>query len=111
MLYDQIGKIRAYKIINNLDEGIYNGGLKYIIGNTVSVKDWDENPNNQCGKGISLATLDWCINVWRKGYKILLCEFTSRDIVAIPTNTDGKFRVKKCKVIREINLKEISLTE
>ena len=109
LLYDQPGKIRAYKLVNHNDEGIYNGGLKYIIGKTLSIKKYETDENIQCAAGINLATLDWCISEWRETYKILICEFTAKDIVAIPTATDGKFRVKKCQVIGEKNLKEIGL--
>ena len=63
----------------------------------------------QCAKGISLATLDWCMNEWQPGYRILIAEFTAKDIASIPIATDGKFRVKKCKIVGEKNLKEIGL--
>ena len=55
--------------------------------------------------------LGTCINDWKKGYKILVAEFTSKDIAAIPIATDGKFRVRKCKIIREKNLKKLGLVE
>ncbi len=101
ILGDQVGKIRAYKLVNEQGEGIYNGGLKYITGETVEVKGADTSPDVQCAAGISLATLDWCLNEWQPGHKVLICEFTAKDIAAIPTATDGKFRVRKCKVIGE----------
>ena len=34
-------------------------------------------------------------------HKLLEVEFLAKDIVAIPFNTDGKFRIKKLKVVRE----------
>ncbi|HHT9137767.1 MAG TPA: pentapeptide repeat-containing protein [Candidatus Wunengus sp. YC60] len=101
MLLDQPGKIRAYKVINSLGEGIYNGGIKYEIGKTVKTDDVDTDENNQCGKGINLSTLDWCLKEMKEGYKIIICEFTAKDIVAIPVGSDGKFRVRQCKVVGE----------
>ena len=109
LLKDQIGKIRAYKLVDSEQEGPYQGGIVYKIGKTVSVKNACTDINQQCAPGISLATLDWCIKDWREGYKILIAEFTSKDIAAIPIATDGKFRVSKCKIVGEKNLKEIGL--
>lgn len=108
MLLDQVGKIRAYKLTNSNDEGPFNGGVKYIVGETVSCEA-DTNENSQCSYGISVATLDWCISNWQKGYKIKIVEFTAKDIACIPIASDGKFRVSKCKVIGEKDLKELGL--
>jgi len=111
MLQDQIGKIRAYKLVNKENEGPYNGGIVYTIGKTVSVDKADDNEYTQCSYGISLADLPWCISKWEEGYKILVVEFTAKDIAAIPIGSDGKFRVRKCKVIREKNLTNLGLTK
>ena len=110
ILHDQIGKIRAYKLIKENGEGPYQGGIVYKKGKTVAVKNPNTDETQQCAAGISLATLDWCIREWREGYKILIAEFTRKDIAAIPTATDGKFRVSKCKIVGEKDLKEIGLT-
>lgn len=101
MLLDQPGPIRAYKIVNEQNEGIYKGGLPYTIGETLVVEDANTDPTRQCAAGINLATLDWCLKEWQPGYKVLICEFTAPDITCIPTATDGKFRVRKCKVVGE----------
>jgi len=108
MLLDQVGKIRAYKLTTAEDEGPFKGGIKYIVGKTVSAKA-DKNENIPCGYGISLASLDWCMSNWQKGYKIKVCEFAHKDIACIPIASDGKFRVSKCKVISEKDLKELGL--
>ena len=111
ILKSQVGKIRAYKIVNEKNEGPYRGGIIYNVGKTYSVKSFDTDENRACGAGINLATLDWCIKEWRIGYKILLVEFTARDIVSIPIGSDGKFRVKKCKIVKRVNLKEIGIED
>ena len=108
-LFDQPSKIRAYKIVNSQNEGIYQGGIIYEIGKSYSVKDANVDDRIQCAAGINLATLDWCIKEWKQGYKILIAEFTAKDIATIPTATDGKFGVFKCKIVGEKNLKEIGL--
>ena len=111
LLKDQVGKIRAYKLTKENGEGPYQGGIVYEIGKSVSVQDACTNETQQCAAGISLATLDWCIKEWREGYRILIAEFTRKDIAAIPTATDGKFRVSKCKIVGEKDLKEIGITK
>ena len=110
ILLDQVGKIRAYKLVNEKLEGIYNGGIIYKQNGSYSVKNFDSDPNNDCGAGINLATLPFCIRYWRKGYKILIAEFTAKDIVAIPIGNE-KFRVSKCKIVGEKDLKGLCLED
>jgi hypothetical protein len=108
-ILDQIGKIRAYKLVNKNNEGIYNGGIQYLKGKTVKEPNADIDEQNQCGAGINLATLDWCIRGWKEGFKILICEFTKKDIACIPIGSDGKFRVYKCRVVGEKKLEDLGL--
>ena len=107
MLLDQPGKIRAYKLINEKGEGPMSGGIVYRKGKTYTVKDANRDPWVGCGAGINLATLDWCLKEWKPGYRILIAEFTAEDIAAIPTATDGKFRVVRCKIVGEKKLDEL----
>ena len=107
ILLDQPGKIRAYKLVNEHNQGPFNGGLTYNVGETVEVDGCNTDPDEHCGAGINVATLPWCLDSWRPGYKVLLVEFKAKDIAAIPTATDGKFRVYRCKVIRELDVSEI----
>ena len=109
MLLDQPGKIRAYKLVNAEMEGPYNGGVKYQNGKVASVENADTDDTQNCGAGINIATLDWCMKEWQTGYRILIVEFTAKDIAAIPIATDGKFRVYRCKVVGEKDLTEIGL--
>jgi hypothetical protein len=46
---------------------------------------------------------------WQPGYRILLAEFQATDIASIPTGTDGKFRVHRCKIVGEKDLGEIGI--
>ena len=103
LLHDQPGSIVAYKLVNGSGEGPYNGGIKYEVGKVARVnkKDACTDVNTRCGSGISLATLDWCMANWQEGYRILMAEFTAKDIAAIPTATDGKFRVFRCEITGE----------
>jgi hypothetical protein len=83
--------------------------INYRIGATVEVPDADRNELVQCGAGISLATLDWCLREWRKGYRILIAEFEASDIAAIPIAGDGSFRVVRCTIVGEKSLEELGI--
>ena len=107
LLREQVGKIRAYKLVTaDLKSPIHSENpITYEIGSTVQAEA-DTNEAKDCGAGINLATLPWCLNEHRDGRRILVCEFTAKDIAAIP-NADGKFRVHKAKVVKELDLTEL----
>ena len=111
MLKDQVGKIRAYKLVKADGLGPFNGGITYEQGKSYEVKDASTDENEQCAKGIHLATLPWCMREWKKGYRILIAEFTAKDIACIPIGNEGKFRVYRCKIVGEKDLVEIGLVE
>jgi len=85
--------------------------IQYVIGATTEELDADDNADEQCAKGISVATLDWCMREWREVYKILRGTFKVSDIACIPTSTDGKFRLRRFTPINEVDLKEIGLEQ
>jgi len=107
ILLDQVGKIRAYKLVTEEGYGPIKGGIEYRVGEQVSVDDADTDDAIQCAPGINLATLDWCLKEWREGYRVLVVEFGRADIACIPIASDGKFRVHRCRVVREIDLASI----
>ena len=111
LLLDQPGKIRAYKLVDATGVGPFNGGIKYAVGKAYEVTDASTDEMVDCAAGINLATLDWCMCAWRDGYRILLAEFTAADIAAIPTATDGKFRVHRCKIVGEKDLVALGLVK
>ena len=109
MLLDQPATIRAYKLVTADGVGPYNGGITYTIAQDYTVAEANADASVACGPGINLATLDWCMREWREGYRILIAEFSAADIAAIPTATDGKFRVRRCRIVGEKDLVEIGL--
>ena len=111
ILFDQPDRIRAYKLVKANGLAPFNGGLIYELGKDYEVPDANTDETEQCAKGINLATLDWCMKEWKEGFRIFIAEFTAKDIAAIPTATDGKFRVFRCKIVGEKDLKEIGLIE
>jgi len=116
MLLDQPGAIRAYKLVlANGDSPFASGNgfkpITYKIGRNYRVKDANTDCREYCGAGINLATLDWVMREWREGYRILIAEFKAKDIAAIPTATDGKFRVFRCRIVAEKDLVELGLVK
>jgi len=109
MLLDQPGKIRAYKLTDDSFRGPFYRGLTYETGKELVVKDANCDDSIDCAPGISLATLDWCMREWKPGYHILIAEFEAGDIAAIPVANGEKFRVKRCVIVGEKDLKEIGL--
>ena len=107
ILFEQTGKIRAYKLVNADNIGPFNGGIVYKIGKSYEVKDAVTDESRQCERGINVATLDWCLKEWKEGYKVLIVEFTAEDIACIPVATDGKFRLHRCKVVAEKDIADI----
>jgi len=64
MLLDQPGPIVAYKLVNEKDEGPYNGGIKYIVGKSVKCDDASTDVSELCAAGINVADLPWCMKEW-----------------------------------------------
>jgi len=111
ILLDQPGKIRAYKLVTTSGTGPHYPSIVYEIGKSYEVSDACIDDTEQCAAGINVATLDWCMKGWMSGYRILVVEFEAKDIACIPTATDGKFRLHRCTVVGEKDLKEIGLTQ
>ena len=108
MLLDQPGPMRAYKLVTaSGDSPIHDKKLNYKVGDKYEVKNPNIDVDQDCGSGINVATLDWCLRNWREGYRVLIVEFTAADIAAIPTANDGKFRLYRCTVVAEKDITEI----
>ncbi len=108
ILKSQPGKLRAYKYLNGNTSPYENA--EYVVGKTYTCKDYSSDEFELCGKGLNVATLDWCLRDTNCNLdKIYIeVEFTAKDIVAIPCASDGKFRVKKFKILRKLTKKELT---
>ena len=107
-LLDQVGVMRAYKLVTDDYTGPHYRGLNYQVGREVSEKA-NTDPDIECSYGISLATLDWVLANWSPSQRVLLVEFDRADLAAVPYNSDGKFRVHRCKVLEEMDLVKLGL--
>ncbi|MCR4339850.1 MAG: pentapeptide repeat-containing protein [Gemmatimonadaceae bacterium] len=106
MLLDQPGPIRAYKLVDTQYHSPIQGTGKidYASGTEFAVKDANTDVTQDCGAGINLATFAWCAQNWQTGYRVLIAEFIAADIAAIPTASDGKFRVHRCTIVGEVDI-------
>jgi hypothetical protein len=112
-MLDQVGPIRAYKLVNQEYTGPHYPSITYKIGETYTV-ELNTDENQDCGSGVNLATLNWVIREWKKGYHILIAEFEIKDPdkdICIPIGSDGKFRVRECKIVGEKDLKELGVVK
>lgn len=97
----------AYKLVTEDGCGPWFGPASrpYKVGKTYEVKRVNRDPHEDCGKGLNVATLEWCVG--HLGHscatRILEVEFKASDVACVPyCNGDGKFRVTKFKVVREL---------
>jgi len=97
-------KLRAWKYLFDGNSPYQN--MIYEVGNTYTENNYDRDETVTCGRGLNVATLQWCLHDNTDANEFLEVEFEAQDIIAIPFATDGKFRVKKLKVIRKINREE-----
>jgi hypothetical protein len=108
ILKNQKNKLRAFKFLNG-NKSPYNDEKTYQVGKTYTEKKYSTDIFEQCGEGLNVVTIEWCLRDTGKDLTktYIEVEFSPKDIVAIPFNTDGKFRVKKFKVLRKLYRAEL----
>ena len=77
----------------------------YQVGKVYKFDDCSTNEQLSCESG-NVATLMWCLKDNLKTNEFLKVEFKVKNIGAIPYTTDGKFRVKKFKVLGKFTRKQ-----
>ncbi len=97
-----------WKYIINGKSPIQDNKIEYKVGKTYAVTDFDIDEYKECSKGLNVATIFWCLKetIGNNNAELIECQFKVSDIVAIPYFTDGKFRVKRLKVLRKISRDE-----
>jgi hypothetical protein len=109
------GIVRAYKYTdeNAKSPTQTDKPLHYVVGKTLKVSHVEDDPNVDCGAGINLATLEWVARYAKsnKQRRIFAIEFDTDDLAAIPTGKDGKFRVKECYVVEELDTDKLGWSE
>ena len=99
------GVQHAYKMVTEHGYGPYQGGINYLgamnSGGAIKVEGANTDEHTDCGAGINVATLAWCLRERRPEHRILIVAFEASDIAAIPWTSDGKFRLRRCRVVGE----------
>lgn len=70
-------------------------------GGAIKVEGANTDEHVECGSGINVATLAWCLRERLPGFRILIVAFKASDIAAIPWTGNGKFRLHRCRVVGE----------
>ena len=88
----------------------YDKDFKYEIGKKVASNGFDDNPEEHCGKGIHISHKSWALDYGRNWEDLALLEVRVKikDIL-LPKYSDGKVRVPKAEIIREVPLEECGL--
>ena len=99
------GVQHAFKLVRGNGHGVYRGGIDYLAalesGDALEVKAANTDEHTDCGAGINVATLAWCLCKQTLDNRILIVAFEASDIAAIPWTGDGKFRLHRCRVVGE----------
>ncbi len=88
----------SYKLTNTKNEGVFNGGLIYSNDAELRVPDANVDANVLCAAGINVGTLAWVLKNYSNGQRVKVIHHLAKDIACIPTATDGKYRLFRCRV-------------
>lgn len=77
--------------------------FEYKIGEIATADRLDEDIDEECGHGIHMAYLDWCLDYGSDWDDLAILEVEAlKDEVVVPRFCTGKVRAKSVKVIREV---------
>ena len=107
------GKAKLFKAVRKCD-GLYRSGwdsdFVYTIGKSVVADGFCTDPNEDCGHGIHMAYLNWCLVYGSPWHDLAILEVeVDMSTVVVPKYSSGKVRAPSCKVIREVPLEECGL--
>ena len=107
------GKAKLFKAVRKHD-GVYrsdrDADFVYTIGESVAADGFCADPNENCGRGIHMAYLDWCLAYGSRWTDLAILEVeVDMSTVVVPKCGSGKVRSPSCKVIREVPLEECGL--
>jgi len=101
-----IGRVRAYKYTTkDAESPLQTPKIKYVPGQTYEIKGANTDESSNCHTGINVADAEWCKQNGKGDSRVFAFEFDVADIAAIPTSTDGKFRLHRCLCVEEIDPK------
>ena len=105
------GKIRLYKAVHKLRNGLYvsdwSPDFVYKVGEIACSNGFTYSPEENCGCGIHMATASWACKYGRFWDDLALLELEADvEKIVVPLYEVGKVRAPKAKVLREVPLEE-----
>ena len=101
-----------YKAVRKVDGKYisdYDCNFEYEVGKTAKSEYLDTDVEENCGRGIHMAYLQWVLDFGEDWDDLAILEVKAKlEDVIVPLNT-GKVRVDKVTVIREVPLEECGL--
>lgn len=85
----------------------YDSEFEYVIGETKAVNTLNTDTSEDCGEGIHMAYLGWCLEYGKDWGDLAILEVEAEvEGIILPEDNPGKVRAKSVKVLREIPLEE-----
>ncbi len=107
------GKIKLYKAVHKRDTEYvsdWDESFFYEIGEMAVANGFTVEPEEDCGKGIHMATASWACAYAQSWDDIALLELeVDAAEIVVPLYETGKVRAPKAKVLREVPLEEAGL--
>lgn len=98
-----------YKTVRNVNGRYfanYDKRFEYVIGETVT-ETVGYDPENTCGTGIHVSGKSWALEFGKLWDDCALLELEVDDAdIFVSSDTDGKVRCSKAKVLREVPKEE-----
>ena len=104
-------KGKFFKAVRKTDDGKYvsdrNSEFEYKTGYRAKADRLDTDVNEDCGHGIHIAHLGWCLDYGRDWKDLAILEVEANlDEIILPNGCPGKVRCLEVHVIREVPLEE-----
>ena len=107
------GKAKLFKAVvkrDGLYRSVWDSDFVYTIGKSAVADGFCTDPNEDCGHGIHMAYLNWCLVYGNSCPDLAILEVeVDMNTVVVPKHGSGKVRAPSCKVIREVPLEECGL--
>ena len=107
-------KGKFFKAVRKSDTGEYYSDkdldFLYVIGKKAKADFLTENTREDCGHGIHIAHLNWCLDYGKDWNNLAILEVEAElDKIIVPDNCPGKVRCLEVKVLREVPLEECGI--
>jgi len=101
-----------YKCVYKKDDryySFYDEDYEYRVGELAIPDDYNSDPEQICGQGIHVATIEWALDNYFTSADCAILEVRvpeDAELVA-PYRSDGKLRASKVEILREVSLDEL----